>query len=66
MADSFRAFVVNKTAEAFEAGVKQLSKDDLPAGEVLIKVVYSGLNYKDGLATSPDGQVVRKYPMCRG
>jgi putative YhdH/YhfP family quinone oxidoreductase len=66
MADSFRAFVVNKTAEAFEAGVKQLSKDDLPAGEVLIKVVYSGLNYKDGLATIPDGQVVRKYPIVPG
>jgi acrylyl-CoA reductase (NADPH) len=66
MADSFRAFVVNKTAEAFEAGIKQLSKDDLPAGEVLIKVVYSGLNYKDGLATIPDGQVVRKYPIVPG
>ena len=54
MAESFRAFVVNKTDDAFEAGVKELSRDDLPAGEVLIKVVYSGINYKDGLASIPN------------
>ncbi|MDB5078984.1 MAG: quinone oxidoreductase [Chloroflexi bacterium] len=66
MAESFRAFVVNKTDEAFEAGVKELSKDALPAGDVLIKVVYSGINYKDGLASIPNGQVVRKYPFVPG
>ena len=66
MAESFRAFVVNKTDEAFEAGVKELSRDDLPAGDVLIKVVYSGINYKDGLASTPNGQVVRKYPFIPG
>lgn len=66
MAESFRAFVVNKTDDAFEAEVKELSRDDLPAGEVLIKVVYSGINYKDGLASIPNGQVVRKYPFIPG
>lgn len=66
MADSFRAFVVNKTGEAFETGVKELSKADLPAGEVLIKVAYSGINYKDGLASIPNGQVVRQYPFVPG
>ncbi len=66
MAESFRAFVVNKTDEAFEAGVKELSRDDLPAGDVLIKVVYSGINYKDGLASTPNGQVIRKYPFIPG
>ncbi len=66
MVESFRAFVVNKTDEAFEAGVKELSRDDLPAGDVLIKVVYSGINYKDGLASTPNGQVVRKYPFIPG
>lgn len=66
MADSFRAFVVNKTDEAFEAGVKELSRDDLPAGDVLIRVAYSGINYKDGLASIPNGQVVRKYPFIPG
>lgn len=66
MAESFRAFVVNKTEDAFEAGVKELSRDDLPAGEVLIRVVYSGINYKDGLASTPNGQVVRKYPFVPG
>lgn len=66
MAESFRAFVVNKTDEAFEAGVKEFSRDDLPAGDVLIKVVYSGINYKDGLASTPNGQVIRKYPFIPG
>ena len=66
MAESFRAFVVNKTEDAFEAGVKELTRENLPDGEVLIRVVYSGLNYKDGLASTPNGQVVRKYPFVPG
>src|SRR5205823_1008254 len=66
MVESFRAFVVNKTDDAFEAGVKELSRDDLPTGDVLIKVVYSGINYKDGLASTPGGGVVRKYPFVPG
>lgn len=66
MAASFRAFVVNKTEDAFEAGVKELNRDDLPTGEVLIRVAYSGINYKDGLASTPNGQVVRKYPFVPG
>lgn len=63
---SFRAFVVNKTAEDFTAGHKQLTPADLPAGEVLIKVAYSGVNYKDGLASIPDGKIVRNYPFVPG
>lgn len=66
MAESFRAFVVNKTEDTFEAGVKELTRDNLPDGEVLIRVIYSGLNYKDGLASTPNGQVVRKYPFVPG
>jgi putative YhdH/YhfP family quinone oxidoreductase len=66
MAESFRAFVVNKTEDAFEGGVKELTRENLPDGEVLIRVVYSSLNYKDGLASTPNGQVVRKYPFVPG
>jgi putative YhdH/YhfP family quinone oxidoreductase len=62
----FKAFVVNKTEQAFEAGIQELSLDDLSAGEILIKVEYSALNYKDGLATLPNGGVVRKYPLIPG
>ncbi len=62
----FRAFVVNKTESSFETGLKDLTLDDLPTGEVLIKVAYSGVNYKDGLATLPNGAVARKYPLVPG
>jgi putative YhdH/YhfP family quinone oxidoreductase len=62
----FRAYVVNKTETEFSAGLADLKVDDLSAGEVLIKVAYSGINYKDGLASIPDGKVIRKYPLVPG
>ena len=66
MAGSFQAFVVNKFDDSFSAGVKQLSMEDLPAGDVTVRVAYSTVNYKDGLASTPDGRVVRSYPMVPG
>ncbi len=66
MTESFSAFVVNKTDDAFSAGVQQLSLADLPAGDVTVRVAYSCVNYKDGLASTPDGRVVRSYPMVPG
>lgn len=66
MSASFRAFVVNKTAEQFTAQVQALTKDDLPPGEVLIHVAYSSVNYKDALACTPDGKIVRSYPFVPG
>jgi putative YhdH/YhfP family quinone oxidoreductase len=63
---SFKAFVVNKTSEGFTAGLKDLTHNDLPAGEVLVQVAYSSVNYKDGLASIPDGKVVRNYPFVLG
>ena len=66
MSATFRAFIVNKTAEGFSAGPGELSRTELPAGEVLVKVAYSGVNYKDGLASIPEGKVVRTYPFVPG
>ncbi|HEX2913139.1 MAG TPA: acryloyl-CoA reductase [Chloroflexia bacterium] len=66
MPSSFRAFVVNKSDDSFETGVKELQQSDLPQGEVLIRVSYSGVNYKDGLACIPNGNIVRKYPFVPG
>lgn len=63
---SFKAFVVNKTSEGFTAGLTDLSQSDLPAGEVLVQVAYSSVNYKDGLASIPDGKIVRTYPFVPG
>lgn len=63
---SYRAFVVNKTADAFTAGIETLEESSLPAGEVTIQVEWSSMNYKDGLAASANGRVVTKFPMTIG
>src|SRR6476646_9878529 len=66
MADVFRALVANKTEYSFKLGIERLQLDDLPEGEVLVKVIYSGLSYKDGLVCIPDGKVARRYPLVPG
>lgn len=63
---TFRAFVVDRANDSFSAGVVDLDESQLPAGEVTIRVAWSSVNYKDGLAMTPDGRVVRSYPMVPG
>jgi len=62
----YRAIVVDKQGDAFTVAPKELSETDLPPGEVTIKVEWSSINYKDGLALSPSGRVLRSYPMVPG
>ncbi|MCC6548874.1 MAG: YhdH/YhfP family quinone oxidoreductase [Ignavibacteriaceae bacterium] len=50
----------------FEQVVTELNSDNLPAGEVLIKVEYSSLNYKDALSATGNKGVTRKYPFTPG
>jgi acrylyl-CoA reductase (NADPH) len=64
--DNFKAFMVNKTDDDFSAEVKTIGLEDLPAGEVVIKVAYSSVNFKDGLASIPNGKIVRSYPFVPG
>ncbi|SDD63766.1 putative quinone oxidoreductase, YhdH/YhfP family [Terribacillus halophilus] len=66
MKGSFKALIAEKQGEDFSVQVKKLTVDQLPAGEVLIKVHYSGVNYKDSLATIPNGNVVKSYPIVPG
>ena len=66
MPGTFKAFVVNKKEEDFTATFQELTEADLPNGEVLVKVAYSGVNYKDGLASIPEGRIVRNYPFVPG
>ncbi|MGE3073802.1 MAG: oxidoreductase [Dehalococcoidia bacterium] len=62
----YRAIVVDKQGDDFSTSVKELSEGDLPAGDVTIRVEWSSINFKDGLALSPTGRVVRSYPMVPG
>ncbi|MFX3625548.1 MAG: acryloyl-CoA reductase [Ectobacillus sp.] len=66
MTNSFRALVVNKTENDFSVNVQSLTLADLPEGEVTIRVAYSSVNYKDGLASIPNGKIVRTYPFIPG
>lgn len=66
MVDSFQALVVNKTEDDFSLEVKNLQLSELPKEGVLIQVKYSGINYKDGLASIPNGKIVTSYPFVPG
>ena len=63
---SYRAFVVNKDGDDFSASVQMLDESSLPEGKVTVAVDWSDLNYKDGLACTPNGRVVTTYPMTIG
>ena len=65
--ESFRAYVVDKPeGGAFVRGLRTLTPADLPPGEVTIRVEWSGVNFKDGLAARADGRVARSYPLVPG
>ncbi len=64
---TFRAIVVEETADGkFKKSVKIRNTSDLPAGEVLVKVKYSTLNYKDALSASGNKGITKKYPHTPG
>lgn len=63
---TYRAFVVDNQDGNFSAGLRDLDETSLPTGEVTIRVEWSSVNYKDGLAATPNGRVVRSYPMTPG
>lgn len=64
--DTFRAYVAERLDDRVERGVRQLAPADLPDGEVEVRVEWSGVNYKDGLATRFDGKVARISPLIPG
>ncbi len=62
----FKAIVINKDDKGYRAELDQLEESALPAGDVRVRVQYSTLNYKDGLAITGKGPVVRSFPMVPG
>jgi acrylyl-CoA reductase (NADPH) len=63
---TFRAYVAAKVDDRVERGVREFRATDLPAGEVEVRVLWSSVNYKDGLATRADGKVARINPLIPG
>lgn len=63
---TFLAYRVEETEQGMKADWQTLSDDDLPAGDVLIDVAYSSVNYKDALSASGNKGVTRAYPHTPG
>jgi acrylyl-CoA reductase (NADPH) len=62
----FKAIVVEKDESGYRAGLKEVDESALPAGDVTVRVAYSTINYKDGLAITGKGPVVRKFLLHAG
>ena len=66
MNETFKALVVRQDGKEFTRSIEQRNIDDLPKGDVLIRVHFSSLNYKDGLSCSGNRTVTRHYPHTPG
>jgi len=66
MIKKFKAIVINNESENFTREVKEIDTNTLKDGNVLVKVDYSGLNYKDALILNNGGKLVKKFPHIPG
>lgn len=66
MTNTFKAFLVTESDSGFEHSIVERKTEELPAGDVVIDVEYSSLNYKDALSASGNRGVTRKYPHVPG
>ena len=66
MSDKFKAIVIDNQNEKFTREIKEIDKTQLKDGNVLVKVDYSSLNYKDALILNDGGKIVRKFPFVPG
>ena len=66
MSDKFKAIVLNQVGDKFTREIKTLEKSFFNTGNVMVKVDYSSLNYKDGLILKNGGKLVKKYPHIPG
>lgn len=62
----FNALILNQQEKRTLAAIEQIDESQLPEGDVLIAVDYSSLNYKDGLAITGKGKIIRNFPMVPG
>ena len=62
----FRAYRVHEREGAFEARLDRVGLDDLSEGDVTIRAAWSGINYKDALAVTGKGRIMRRFPMVAG
>ena len=66
MNEKFKAIILNQSGEKFSREVKTLDTSFFKSGEVLVKIDYSGLNYKDALILKNGAKLVKEYPHIPG
>ena len=66
MSQKFKAVVIDNQNEKFTREIKEVDRSDLKDGNVLVKIDYSSLNYKDALILNNGGKIVRKFPFVPG
>jgi len=66
MTDTFNALVVRETDDGPSSAIERLTDADLPEGDVLVDIDHSSLNYKDGMALTGKGRIIRSFPMVPG
>ena len=66
MPETFKAIVINQEGEKFSRDIKELDKNFLGNAEVLVKIDYSDLNYKDALILKDGGKLVKEFPRIPG
>ena len=64
--DKFNAFLIEETDGKVVSGFKQMNLTDLDSGEVVIKTAYSSVNFKDALAATGAGKIIRRFPCIGG
>jgi putative YhdH/YhfP family quinone oxidoreductase len=65
-ADAFRAFRIHDDDQGYRAGIETMGADALSPGEVLVRAAYSSINYKDALAGTGRGKILRRFPLNGG
>jgi putative YhdH/YhfP family quinone oxidoreductase len=63
---SFRAFRIHDDEDGYHSGLDTIALDVLSEGEVTIQVAWSGINFKDALAATGKGKILRRYPLAGG
>jgi NADPH2:quinone reductase len=64
--NNFKALRIHREAGRIQARYEQLALDDLAPGEVVVRVAWSGINYKDALAATGTSPILRRYPLVGG
>ena len=66
MSQKFKAIVIDNQNEKFTREIKEIDTSHLKDGNILVKIDYSSLNYKDALILNNGGKIVRKFPFVPG